>query len=152
MDYAFVPNGDLGTSHRVSVGYEFPNPTPVVVKPVTIMAPVTVQGPPVTVVATPVPSTGPSKSKVQVLFDLPGSTITPAAQTQAAIPMAAYEKAAQQNPGDSRVWRNLGIVYLRAGKEALGVQCLEQALRLNPNDLVLKKWLDDYRTQHPHKP
>ena len=153
LDYAFVPYGDLGSSHRVSVGYEFPNPNPVVPKPVTVLSsPVTVQAPPVTVVATPVPvAAGPPKTKVEVLFDLPG-TGTSQGKGQATTSLTLYEKAARDNPRDSRAWRNLGIVYLRAGQTALGVQCLEQAFRLNANDPALKKWLEEYRAQHPGKP
>ena len=157
LDYAFVPYGDLGTSHRVSVGYEFPNPTPVAPKPVTVISsPVTVQAPPVTVMATVVPTpaaaTGPSKSKVEVLFDLPGQGAVSIGNSQASNLVSPYEKAAQANPNDTRAWRNLGIVYLRTGQTALGVQCLEQALRLNPSDQVLKKWLDDYHAAHPTPP
>jgi hypothetical protein len=149
LDYAFVPYGDLGTSHRVSVGYEFPNPTPVVSKPVTVLAP------PVTVVATPQPlpvTAGAPKSKVEVRFELPSAGGTPTAEAQAPSLVGPYEKAAQENPGDSRAWRKLGIVYLRTGQSALGIQCLEQALRLNPSDLELRKWLDDYHAKHPSKP
>jgi len=157
LDYAFVPYGDLGASHRVSVGYEFTNPTPVVPKPVTVLtAPVTVQAPPVTVVATAVPTpvaaSGPPRSKVEVLFALPGTGGTPTpGNSQGSTLLAPYEKAAQDNPTDSRAWRNLGIMYLRTGQNALGVQCLEQALRLNPGDAVLKQWLDAYRAQHPQQ-
>lgn len=156
LDYAFVPYGDLGTSHRISVGYEFPNPTPVVPKPVTIISsPVTVQAPPVTVVATPAPTPitpGSPKSKVEVLFDLPGNGAAHFGHSQAASLVAPYEQAAQANPNDSRAWRNLGIIYLKTGQTALGLQCLDQALRLNPGDLVLKQWLADYRANHPSRP
>lgn len=157
LDYAFVPDGDLGTSHRVSVGYEFPNPTPIPSKPVTVTAPpVTVQGPPVTVVATPPPTPvavqGPPKSKVEIHFELPGAGAPVTVDARAASLVSVYEKAAQAAPADSRAWKNLGIAYLRAGKTALGLQCLDQALRLNPADQALKKWLDDYRTKHPQVP
>jgi hypothetical protein len=149
LDYAFVPYGDLGISHRVSVGYEFPNPTPVVSKPVTVLAP------PVTVVATPQPipvTAGAPKSKVEVRFELPSATGTPNADSQASTLVGSYEKAAQENPGDSRAWRKLGIVYLRTGQSALGIQCLEQALRLNPDDQELRLWLENYHSQHSVKP
>jgi hypothetical protein len=152
LDYAFVPYGDLGTSHRISVGYEFPNPPPAVVKPVTVMSsPVTVQAPPVTVVATPapIPSSGTPKSKVEVLFELPGNLTPPMGSAQASALTAPYEKAAQEHPGDSLAWRKLGIIYLRTGQRALGLQCLEEALRLNPQDLALKQWLEKDRARHP---
>lgn len=151
LDYAFVPYGDLGTSDRISVGYEFPNPAPV-----TVMSrPLTVQAAPVTVVVTPQPApvpAGTAKSKIEVHFELPGSEASPGGKGGAATLVEPYEKAAQENPGDSRAWRNLGIVYLKMGRTALGVQCLQQSLRLNPKDLALKKWLDDYHTRHPDKP
>jgi cytochrome c-type biogenesis protein CcmH/NrfG len=63
-----------------------------------------------------------------------------------------YEKAAEANPNDSQTWRKLGIVYLKTGQNAQGIQCLEQALRLNPNDQDLKKWLENYRAHQPSKP
>jgi hypothetical protein len=149
LDYAFVPYGDLGTSHRISLGYEFPNPTPVIPKPVTVVAP------PVTVVAphfmTPVPA-GLTKSKVEVRFELPAGSSTPTAQGQASTVLAPYEEAVRKNQQDSQAWRALGIVYFKTGQTALGIQCLEQALRLKPDDLALKKWLDDYHTKYPAKP
>jgi hypothetical protein len=155
LDYAFVPYGDLGTSHRVSVGYEFPNPTPVV-RPVTVIgSPVTVQALPVTVVATPQPipvPAGPPKSKVEVRFELPTAAGTPMAEAQASTLVGPYEKAAQANPGSSQAWRNLGIIYLKTGETALGLQALEQALRLNPNDQALKEWLEIYKAKHPSNP
>jgi hypothetical protein len=156
LDYAFVPYGDLGTSHRISVGYEFPNPTPVPVKPVTVMtSPVTVQAAPVTVVATPQPvpvPAGPPKSKVEVLFELPGTTSTPPTAVQTPALAAPYEKAVQDNPQNPLAWRYLGIIYLRSGQTAQGLQCLDQALRLNPNDLALRQWLINYRINHPNNP
>jgi hypothetical protein len=157
LDYAFVPDGDLGTSHRLSVGYEFPNSTPIFPKPVTVMAaPVTVQAPPVTVVATPQPTPvavqGTPRSKVEVQFELPGESLPGVGDAQAVSLIGPYEKAARDNPGDNRAWRNLGVAYLKAGQPALGIQCLEQALRLDPADQALKKWLDVYKLKHPAKP
>jgi hypothetical protein len=151
LDYAFVPYGDLGASHRVSLEYEFPNPQPPVSRPVTVLAsPVTIQVPPVTVAApvpVPVPAGENAKTKLEVLFDLPGVPARRAGHSQSQV--AAYEKAASDHPGDSRAWRNLGIVYLNSGQKDLGIQCLEQALRLNPTDQALGRWLSDYHARHP---
>ncbi len=154
LDYAFVPYGDLGTSHRLSVGYEFPNPTPVVSKPVTVMSrPLTVQALPVTVVVTPAPTPFPAmvppKSRVEVRFELPAAADTPTVGSGTALPVEPYEKAAQEHPGSALAWRNLGIVYLKLGKTELGLQCLDQALRLAPNDEALKRWLEAYRAKRP---
>lgn len=157
LDYAFVPYGDLGNSHRISVGYEFPNSKPVAPKSVTVMSsPVTVEAAPMTVIVTPTPGSvtapGLPKSKVEVHFELGGAQPPLKGETLSSTLVASYEKAAEANPEDSRAWRNLGIVYLKSGQNAQGIQCLEQALRLNPNDQVLKKWIEDYRSHHPDMP
>lgn len=157
LDYAFRPHGDLGTSHRVSVGYEFPASRAASPVPVTFLAdPVTIQSAPVTVFVTPTPAPdltpGHPKSRVEVRFEL-NETDTPLRKdkhTRALV--ARYEKAAQANPDDSRAWKNLGIIYIKAGQTGPGLQCLDQALRLNPNDTALKEWLEKYRAQHPDQP
>jgi cytochrome c-type biogenesis protein CcmH/NrfG len=63
-----------------------------------------------------------------------------------------YEKATQTAPQDAQAWHQLGLAYWKAGKTGLAVQCLEQALRLNPDDPALKKWLEDYQAKHPDNP
>jgi len=157
LDYAFVPYGDLGVSHRMSVGYEFPVPKSAASQPVTMMSPpTTVQAAPMTVVVTPTPGpvTAPSlaKSKVEVHFEL-GEALSPLkGEAPSSALVASYEKDAENNPNDSRAWRKLGIIYLKTGQNAKGIQCLEESLRLNPNDQALKKWLEDYRTHHPDMP
>jgi hypothetical protein len=157
LDYAFVPYGDLGISHRISVGYDFPNPKPVAPQSVTVISsPVTVQAVPMTVVVTPTPgpvtAPGPPKSKVEVHFELGGDLPPLKGEVPSSTLVEPYEKAAEANPNDSQTWRKLGIVYLKTGQNAQGIQCLEQALRLNPNDQDLKKWLENYRAHQPSKP
>jgi tetratricopeptide (TPR) repeat protein len=89
---------------------------------------------------------------VEVQFELPGESLPGVGDAQAVSLIGPYEKAARDNPGDNRAWRNLGVAYLKAGQPALGIQCLEQALRLDPADQALKKWLDVYKLKHPAKP
>ncbi len=145
LDYAFVPYGDLGTSHRISLSYDFPNPTPVPVKAVTVF---------VTPVPTPVPAVtpGPAKSSVKVLFEVPASGPATVTDFAAAALIQQYEKATEDNPQDAEAWHQLGLAYWKAGKTQLSVQCLEQAYRLNPSDVKLKAWLDQYEAAHPQSP
>jgi cytochrome c-type biogenesis protein CcmH/NrfG len=108
----------------------------------------------VVVTPTPGPVTAPSlaKSKVEVHFEL-GEALSPLkGEAPSSALVASYEKDAENNPNDSRAWRKLGIIYLKTGQNAKGIQCLEESLRLNPNDQALKKWLEDYRTHHPDMP
>jgi tetratricopeptide (TPR) repeat protein len=145
LDYAYVPYGELGTSHRVSLAYDFPNPTPVAAKPVTVFV---MPSPTPTPLMTPVPA----KPSVEVQFEVPLSATTPVSDQETSALIDQYEKATQTAPQDAQAWHQLGLAYWKAGKKGLAVQCLEQALRLNPDDQALKKWLEDYRAKHPDKP
>ena len=156
LDYAFVPYGDLGTSNRVSLAYDFPNPTPVV-KLVTVFAPVPVPAKPVTIfvtpVSTPTPLTpAPVKSAVAVHFEVPVSATTPVTDPQLSALIQKWEQATETNPGNASAWHQLGNAYWKAGKIDLAVQCLQQAYRLNPADVELKSWLDQYQVSHPKGP
>ncbi len=155
LDYAFVPYGDLGTSNRVSLAYDFPNPTPVV-KPVTVFAPVPIPVPakPVTVfvtpASTPTPLTpAPAKSSVAVHFEVPVIVLTPVPDPQLSAMIQKLEQDTINDQGNASAWHQLGNAYWKAGKIDLAVQCLEQASRLNPADMKLKIWLDQYQAAHP---
>jgi len=153
IDYAFVPYGDLGTSNRVSLAYDFPNPTPVpTAKPVTVLVepapakPVTVFVMPT---VTPILTSAPAKSSVAVHFEVPVNTAPTVTDFQVAALIQKYEQATETNPSDASAWHQLGSAYWKAGKTDLAVQCLQQSLRLNPADVKLKAWLDQYQAAHP---
>jgi tetratricopeptide (TPR) repeat protein len=150
LDYAFVPYGDLGTSNRISLGYDFPNPTPVV-RPVTVFAPVPAK--PVTVFVTPTAvaptPVAPAKSSVAVHFEVPVGAAPTITDFQLAAQIQKLEQATETNPGNASIWHQLGNAYWKAGKIDMAVQCLQQASRLNPADEKLQIWLDQYRAAHP---
>jgi len=156
LDYAFVPYGDLGTSNRVSLAYDFPNPTPLV-KPVTVFAPVPspVSAKPVTVFVIPTlvpqstPVAAPAKSAVAVHFEVPVSAATPVVDPQLSALIQKLEQDTINDQGNASSWHQLGNAYWKAGKIDLAVQCLQQASKLNPADVKLKAWLDQYRVARP---
>ncbi len=41
----------------------------------------------------------------------------------------------------------MGMVYFRTGQKDYAVQCLEQVLRLEPENRKLAQWLEQYRKQ-----
>jgi hypothetical protein len=149
LDYAYVPYGDLGTSHRISLSYEFPNPTPVPVIPVTVVLP-PIPVKPVTVFATPIPTPlptvmpMPAKPSVAVHFEVPLSSDMANTSPEILIQIQQYQKATETNPQDGDAWHQLGLLYWKTRQKDLAVQCLEQALRLNPSDTQLKAWIDQY--------
>jgi hypothetical protein len=129
LDYAFLPYGDLGASHQISLSYDLPNPAPAQA---------------VTVMAVPSPAPTPAKSSLEVHFELPTDTITtpdPVALKE----LEKYKKSIEKNPQDSQAWRDLGVVYFRSGHNAEALQCFEQALRLRPNDRELQIWIQKYK-------
>ena len=133
LDYAYVPYGDLGTSNRLSLGYEFPNAPAV----------------PVTVMATPQPAaTAAPKSPLKVKFELPVEAArTPVAGSPDNGLLSSLLAKVQSNPNDSRAWVDLGQAYLKAGQRDSAAQCFEQALRLNPGDKGITELLG--KTQKP---
>ena len=157
LDYAYLPYGNLGASQRISLTYDFLNPTPVPARPITVLAP-PLPAKPVTVVVTAVPTPapsvtpGPPKPNVQVHFVIPAIALTPDSGVGNFALEEKYEKATEANPNDAVAWRNLGLAYWNAGKTGLSLQCFEQALRLNPSDRELKTWLELYRAKHPPNP
>jgi tetratricopeptide (TPR) repeat protein len=120
-------------------------------------------------IQTPTPSTGipslnfnPSSTalpsdqvvKVETHFQIPGTAETPA--TASATPSPELEKAldeagqrVRQNPQDAPAWINLGNLYWRLGRRDFAVQCFTEALRLNPDNQVLKAWLEQYPQAYP---
>jgi len=155
LDYAFVPYGDLGTSNRISLAYDFPNPTPLPAKSVTVLVePAPAKPVTVFVMPTPTPqvapaSQAPSKSSVAVHFEVPVNTVPSITDFQISALIQKYEQATETNPSDASAWHQLGSAYWKAGKTDLAVQCLQQSLRLKPADAKLKAWLDQYQAAHP---
>lgn len=143
LDYAYVPYGDFGVSHRVSLGYSIPQaPKQVVQVPVTVIQKVVVQP-----AVTPEPVS--DKSQVQVKFKISGGEGDQAAVSVIASPQ---QEAINQGlllvkaePQDPQSWWKLGNAYYQAHQKDSAVQCFEQTLRLKPDNLSLKAWLEKYK-------
>lgn len=149
LDYAYVPFGDFGVSNRISLGYEFPSaPKEVVQVPVTVIQQVLVSPPtPVPTPATP----DSSKTAVQVKFKVPAEGAETVESTPA--PTSPQVQTGLQlvkdDPQNPKNWWNLGNLYFQAGQKESAIQCFEQVLRLNPDNLTLKAWLENYKDSKP---
>lgn len=142
LDYAYVPFGSLGTSHRISIAYEFNFPKEVVKVPVQV---------PVTVLQ-PVPVPAAPSQDVEVHFKISND---PLAQGQVFEKEGRYNDAAKAyaeglktDPQNSQLWSSLGRLYYRAGKKEYAIQCFEKSLRIKP-DPTLEDWLKKYRNASP---
>ena len=146
LDYAFLPIGELGASHRVSLGFRFgetPPPTPAPARP-AILEGVTGFAPPTLV------RPQDQVEKVELQFHLPGQSSTPppgASKWAGAI--QRYEKFLQDHPQSAQGWQILGKLYFESGRAAEGLQCLEESLRLKPDNQALRDWVMKYRANKP---
>ena len=138
LDYAYLPFGTLGTSHRISLGYEFSLPKEVVKVPVQV---------PVTVVQ-PVPQPTANPQDVEVHFKIPNDPLAQGQEfekegkkSEAA---RTYVEALKGDPQNAQLWSALGNVYYQMGQKDYAIRCFKQSLKLKPNP-ALENWLKKYR-------
>jgi tetratricopeptide (TPR) repeat protein len=142
LDYAYLPFGSLGTSHRVSLSYQFDLPKEVVRVAVPVQVPVTVVQP----VAAP---ETPAKD-VEVHFKISNDPLAQGMalekQGKPKEAVKAYIQELRQNPGNHELWSALGRVYYQLREKAYAVHCFEKALEIK-QDSALADWLGKYKSQ-----
>lgn len=140
LDYAYLPFGTLGDSHRISLSYQFELPKEVVKEVVQVNVPVTV------IQTVPAP---PDTRDVEVHFKI---STDPLAQGQALEKegkwkeaIGVYVESVKEKPEDDILWQALANAYYHLGKKDYAVQCFERVLQLKPNNEELKNWLGKYK-------
>ena len=158
LDYAFLPNGDLGSTQRVSLQYDFgaaqsePTPTPVVPSPTPTVVPA-VSTP--TVIATsssagPTPTQTPSPDDTLTLyFKVPEDSGAVPLTNEMAVEMRKLSDHIKLVPRDAQAWMDLGRLYYQIGKKEWAIQCFDQVLRLEPGAQKLRDWLEKYKQSKP---
>ena len=63
-----------------------------------------------------------------------------------AIPI--LEKESAKDPKDAKLWGYLGESYLAMGKRSKALDAYDHYLKLNPDNLVLKEWLEEQKKSH----
>jgi tetratricopeptide (TPR) repeat protein len=139
LDYAYLPFGDLGTSNRISLTYQFDLPKEIV----KVQVPVTVVQPEVQ----PAPASG--SPAVEMHFKIADD---PLAEGQALEKEGKFKEAAQvyvtalkDSPQDDQLWSALGRLYYQLGRKTYAIESFENALKLKP-DPSLANWLEKYKT------
>lgn len=159
VDYAYLPQGDLGSGHRLSLSWRQgqTDASPPDWKPV---APA-VQAPP-RPVATPAPTPPPLPSGPPALPPSAPAPLALSAGAQVGLSedplgwarqledegrqgeaLAEYEKEAALHPELEGAWRGVADLSYRLGAKAKAVQAYHRLLRLRPDD-ALAAWLRDY--------
>lgn len=111
LDYAFVPYGDLGSSHRASLGYAFGAAT----------------------AATPAPP----RYRGFEMND--GIAAFRAGRYRQAVEI--FESLVLQLSDNSVAWQNLGMAYLKAGDRENAKRSLEMALKLDPSRVKIRDYM-----------
>ncbi|HEY5038009.1 MAG TPA: tetratricopeptide repeat protein, partial [bacterium] len=140
LDYAFLPFGDLGSSHRISLAYQFELPKEVV----KVQMPVTVVQPP--------PESMVPPKDVEVHFKIFTDTLSPGRELEKEgkplEAMRAYVEAIKSDPQNSQLWSALGRLYYQMGKRIYAIQCFEKVLKIQPDNPALRVWLERYKTEN----
>lgn len=144
LDYAFLPFGTLGNSHRLSLSYQFDLPKEVVKVPVQV---------PVTVVQ---PVLAPPKTQdVEVHFKIPNDPLAEGLELEKSGKLKeavkAYVAALREAPQNDQIWSALGNLYYKLGQKAYAIECFDRALQLKPDNPALRDWLERYKKYDPSK-
>jgi len=148
LDYAYLPYGRLGNSHRLSVSFQFDdgsNDAPAVNPPRSAPAPAPrpptpapaaaapASPAPASAAVRPAPADGKQASSVDMVFDVP---VTQEEQLL---------KATRDRPGDAEAWKALGRYYYGKRDKARMIDAFEHGLALDPKDQALKDWMAKIR-------
>lgn len=165
LDYAYLPYGDLGSAHRISVGYQFDSPhgpLPAVVRPVLPALPTVTpiaSTPTLPVAATaqgtsqPRPSNGAGdKDSLIVQFEDPDEANGASANAGWIDPRKKLEQclaAVKTAPRDPVAWWSLGNAYRDIQRKDYAIQCYDQVLKLQPGNRKFEDWLKKYKAVKP---
>ena len=151
VDYAYLPFGQLGVSHRVSLEYAFIPPTPPA--PILKLAPeptATPQAPaaapsataPLSVTAAAT-TTG-TEPVFTVMSD--GCRLGQALEAKGDTTGAsqAYHAALALDPKDGPSWRGLARLYDKAGRQDFAKSCYQGVLRVVPEDEEALQWMKEH--------
>lgn len=126
FDYAFVPFGELGTSHRAVIKFEFGGPQKV---PAQAVLPL---------VKRPAALTKDEEKMYKMFFEA-GTLENSGKLAEAAL---LYRKMIKTDPSYAPAYKRLGAVFVKQGKKPEAVWCFEQYLKLKPDDAAVIKWMD----------
>jgi hypothetical protein len=168
VDYAFLPFGDLGSGHRISLKWRMkrpatvaprlalrprspvpqPSPTPVATAvPIALPTPVATSVP----VAMPMPTPIPTPTADSLQFKVTDDALELARSAEAhgnfEEAVALHESLLGRYPHNPVIWRSLGDLYYRAHRQDEAVKAFDRALEEGLMNQELERWLEKYRSQ-----
>ena len=140
LDYAFQPYGELGSSHRISIGYRF-DTKDLALDPANRMA--------VPREAAVKEGDAAEKSSLVVEFDIPPDSIVPGIELEKRgkyrEAVEFYQESIGKNRTDASAWWALGDLYRRFNMKDYAVRCFNQVVKLEPDNKKMGDWLEKYK-------
>lgn len=133
FDYAMVPYGELGVTHRAMLSYEFSNP----VSPAKIDAALTAETKKEAQEAKPAVA-----AETESLFDA-GVKLQKEGKIQPAI--KKFKQLTAAEPKNAEAWKRLADLYHAAGEKKNAVKSFKTYLELNPADKETETWFNRYK-------
>jgi hypothetical protein len=127
FDYAFVPYGELGTSHRAALRYYFNNAAPAAAPRIELAAKQNV----------PVELSKPEAKLYDMYFT--AGTLENSGKLAAA--EAKYKEILKTDSTYAPAWKRLGAVFFKEKKKEQAIKCFEAYLKLKPDDDAVVNWL-----------
>jgi len=172
LDYAYLPQGDLGQSHQLSLRFNpakrshaaTATPVPTVTSTftptntptatATLPIPAFPTSTPTATYASPAISPTPVSTEETTTFGMevystsvtfqPGSDKTADPKE-----LERLQKAIEETPQNPNSWLDLGRLYWSTGDKEQAIQCFDQVLRLKPDFQALQTWLSKYKVLTP---
>jgi hypothetical protein len=141
LDYAFVPMGDLDTSHHVGLRYRFSGPKeeapadPGPAPQKLVQKPRLAQPVPVPVPTPPSPrAVVVTSTVVLVLSDDVVRAQALESSDKLFLALEAYKAAVAADPSDLPAWKGLAKLHRRMERPAQSLRCWREVARLDPSD------------------
>jgi len=170
LDYAFVPYGELGNTHLISLGYSFgeiqtaapaSKPAMALKAPLAPAAPTTVYVPQAPVIPQTAPQVAPQpvpaepakqERTITMEFEVPAEDALVHAKALAQAgkwneAIQALRDILTKNSQDAAAWRELGNLYYHLNRKDYAVYSYGQYLKLKPADQALADWLERYKAK-----
>jgi tetratricopeptide (TPR) repeat protein len=159
LDYAYLPYGNLGDSHRFSISYPFdaggtPAPSTDPASPLLGNAPK-----PLDSAYSPNPGKnknsgeGVDKNHLIVQFELPTGLFIKAQEAESKglnqQALSLYQEVVTKDPKDMEAWWALGNLHYRLGHRQESLGCFGEILKIQPDNKPLSDWLEKYKAQAP---
>lgn len=164
LDYAYLSGGDLGDTHRIGVGYLFPEEKE---KPKAVSVPLSGEGSLPGMAGAPASQNGPvtfgsqgvttpNQDSLKLKFVIPPDFVAQGEALESQMSymeaVSLYQRAIKQDPSNTQAWWDLGKLYLKLKKNEYAIQCLEKVQTLRPDDQALKDWLKAFKAKNPTTP